>query len=68
MELIDRTYLKHPFFSTRRMTQVLKDRGYEVNRKCVKRLYQLMGIQAIGPKLNTSKPAKGHKIYPYLDD
>ena len=25
-----------------------------------------MGIEAIGPKLNTSKPAPGHKIYPYL--
>jgi len=25
-----------------------------------------MGIQAVCPKPNTSKPAKGHRIYPYL--
>ena len=25
-----------------------------------------MGIQAIYPRQNTSKPAPGHKIYPYL--
>lgn len=66
MEEIDRLYLKHPFYGTRRMTQVLKERGYGVNRKRVKRLYQLMGLQAIGPKPNTSKPIQGHKIYPYL--
>ena len=66
MEEIDRLYLKYPFFGTRKMAQVLKEQGYGVNRKRVKRLYQLMGIQAIGPKPNTSKPVKGHKIYPYL--
>jgi putative transposase len=66
MEEIDRIYLKHPFFGTRRMTEVLKEQGYGVNRKRVKRLYQLMDIQAIGPKPNTSKPVKGHKVYPYL--
>jgi putative transposase len=66
MEEIDRLYLRRPFYGTRRMCAVLKERGYGVNRKRVKRLYQLMGIQAIGPKPNTSKPAKEHKIYPYL--
>lgn len=66
MEEIDKIYLKYPFFGTRKMTEVLKEQGYEVNRKRIKRLYQLMGIQAIGPKPNTSKPMKGHKIYPYL--
>jgi putative transposase len=66
MEEIDRIYLKYPFFGTRKMTEVLKEQGYGVNRKRIKRLYQLMGLQAIGPKPNTSKPIKGHKIYPYL--
>lgn len=66
MEEIDREYLKYPFYGTRKMTEVLKQQGYEVNRKRIKRLYQLMGIQAIGPKPNTSKAVKGHKIYPYL--
>jgi putative transposase len=66
MEEIDKIYLKYPFFGTHKMTEVLKEQGYEVNRKRLKRLYQLMGIQAVGPKPNTSKPVKGHKIYPYL--
>jgi putative transposase len=25
-----------------------------------------MGIEALGPKPRTTKPAPGHKIYPYL--
>ncbi|CAN5822655.1 hypothetical protein BH24BAC1_BH24BAC1_38140 [soil metagenome] len=66
MAEIDRLYLKCPFYGTRRMREALKAQGYEVNRKRIKRLYQLMGIQAIGPKPNTSKPMQGHKIYPYL--
>jgi putative transposase len=66
MEEIDRLYLKHPFYGTRRMAEALKERGYGVNRKRVKRLYRLMGQQALGPKPNTSKPGKGHRIYPYL--
>jgi len=66
MEVIDRTYLRYPFFGTRRMTEVLKEQRYKVNRKRIKRLYQLMGLQAIGPKPNMSKPMRGHKVYPYL--
>lgn len=66
MEEVDRLYLKHPFYGSRKMTQVLKAQGYQVNRKRIQRLYQLMGIQAIGPKPNTSKPIQGHKVYPYL--
>ena len=37
-----------------------------MNRKRVQRLMRLMGIAALGPKPRTSKPAPGHKIYPYL--
>ena len=63
---IDRLYLKYPFYGTRRMTALLQKIGYKVNRKRVQRLYQLMSITAIGPRPNLSKPAEGHKIYPYL--
>lgn len=66
MEQIDKLYMKYPFYGTRKMTEALKAQGYAVNRKRIKRLYQLMGLQAIGPKPNTSKPMVGHKIYPYL--
>lgn len=39
---------------------------YIINRKRVLRLMREMGIQAIYPKPNLSKPASGHKKYPYL--
>lgn len=39
---------------------------YIINRKRVLRLMREMGIQAIYPKPNLSKPASDHKKYPYL--
>jgi putative transposase len=48
------------------MCWVLRQRGYKVNEKRVSRLMGLMGIQAIYPKKNLSKPEPGHKIHPYL--
>jgi putative transposase len=37
-----------------------------VNRKRVQRLMRRMGIAALGPKPRTTKPASGHRIFPYL--
>ena len=66
MDLIDRQYLKTPFYGSRRMSAHLRHSGYEVNRKRVQRLMRLMGIQAIYPGPNLSKRRQEHKIYPYL--
>lgn len=66
MRLIDQQYLRTPFYGSRRMTVVLQNLGYRVNRKRVQRLMRLMGIEAIYPKPNTSKSTPGHRIYPYL--
>lgn len=66
MRLIDEQYMRHPEFGSPRLTDWLRDEGYEVNRKRASRLMQLMGLQAITPGPHTSKPAPGHKIYPYL--
>jgi putative transposase len=67
MDLIDKKYLDKPFWGVPNMTMWLrKDLGYKVNKKRVERLYKLMGLQALGPKPNTSKPAKEHKTFPYL--
>jgi len=67
MRLIDEKHMLHPWLGVPRMTKWLRlDMGHQVNHKRVERLYGLLGIQAIGPKPNTSKPGKGHKIYPYL--
>ena len=61
MRRIDALYTDHPFYGSRRIAFRLK-----VNRKRVQRLMRLMGIEALGPKPRTSKPAPGHRIYPYL--
>jgi len=67
MRLIDEKHMLHPWLGVPRMTKWLRlDMGHQVNHKRVERLYGLLGIQAICPKPNTSKPGKGHKIYPYL--
>ncbi|MFL9827996.1 IS3 family transposase [Rhodoplanes sp. SY1] len=48
------------------MTATLRAEGWPINRKRVQRLMRLMGIAALGPKPNTSKPAPSHKVFPYL--
>jgi len=66
MKLIDRQYLATPFYGARKITACLKSQGHRINRKRIRRLMRLMGIKAIYRRPRTSKPAPGHKIYPYL--
>ena len=66
MRLIDEIHLKRPFYGSRRIRDDLQDLGHPVNRKRVQRLMRKMGILALFPKANTSRPGKGHQIYPYL--
>jgi len=58
---LDELYLDCPFFGSRRMAVTL-----EVNRKRIQRLMRILGIEALYPKPNLSRPAAGHEIYPYL--
>ena len=66
MKLIDRQYLLTPFYGARKIAACLKGHGRLVNRKRVRRLMCVMGLKAIYRHPRTSKPAPGHKIYPYL--
>ena len=66
MARMDRQYLKTPFYGSRRMKAWLLAEGYLVNRSKVRRLMRLMGLEAIYRRPNTSKPAPGHRVYPYL--
>ena len=66
MRLIDEQYLKTPFFGSRRMVLWLAKQGRVVNRKRVRRLMQLMGVEAIYPKPKTSRRNHEHRVYPYL--
>ena len=66
MRRIDELFTTWPFLGSRRMTALLRAEGHAVNRKRIRRLMREMGIVALGPKPRTTKPAPGHKIYPYL--
>jgi putative transposase len=66
MRLIDEQYTACPFYGSRRMTAWLVRRGEAVNRKRVRRLLRVMGLEAIYPKPRLSAPAAGHRVYPYL--
>nr|WP_197970091.1 IS3 family transposase [Paenibacillus sp. URB8-2] len=66
MHRIDEIYMKHPYFGYRRMTRSLKNQGYSVNRKRIRRLMQLMGLEAVYPKPNLSKRLHAKYCRPYL--
>jgi putative transposase len=66
MRWIDELFTSWPFLGSRRMTAMLRAEGFMINRKRVQRLMRQVGIAALGPKPKTTKPAPGHKIYPYL--
>ena len=66
MRRIDEMHLKRPYFGSRRIRDWLVAEDYDINRKRVQQLMRLMGIVALYPKKGTSRPGKGHKIYPYL--
>jgi putative transposase len=66
MREMDKIYLRWPFYGSRRIAVELRRRGHKVNRKRVQRLMRVMGIEAMAPGPNTSRPRKEDKKYPYL--
>lgn len=66
MRRIDELFTAWPFLGSRRMKAMLRAEGWPINRKRAQRLMRRMGIVALGPKPRTTKPAPGHKIFPYL--
>ncbi len=66
MRRIDELHLEYPFAGSRMLRDLLNRAGVCVGRRHVTTLMKRMGIEAIYRRPNTSKPAPGHKIYPYL--
>ena len=65
--MIDEIYTEHPEFGYRRICVWLnKTRNLSINHKAVYRHMREMGIQAVYPRQNTSKPSPENPIYPYL--
>lgn len=67
MKLIDKQYIKTPFFGSPQMTNWLrKSKNELVNHKRVERLMRQMGLKAVCPGPHTSRRHPQHKKYPYL--
>jgi putative transposase len=66
MRRLDELHLEFPFAGSRMLRGLLAAEGSKVGRRHVSTLMRRMGIEAIYRRPNTSKPAPGHHIYPYL--
>ena len=66
MHRTDKLHMEFPFAGSRMLLGLLVQEGFKVGRLHVATLMKRMGIAALYRKPNTSKPAPGHKIYPYL--
>jgi putative transposase len=66
MRRMDELHLDYPFAGSRMLRDLLRGEGVEIGRQHVITMMRRMGIEAIWRRPNTSKPAPGHKIYPYL--
>ena len=66
MRRIYELHLNYPFAGSRMLRDLLRAEGIEIGRERVATMMKRMDITAIYRRPNTSKPAPGHKIYPYL--
>ena len=66
MRRMDELHLEFPFAGSRMLRDLLNAEGIKIGRRHVTTLMNRMGIEALYRRPNTSKPAPGHKIYPYL--
>jgi len=66
MRRIDELHLEFPFAGSRMLRDLLRQEGIKIGRLHVATLMKKMAIESIYRRPNTSKPAPGHKIYPYL--
>jgi putative transposase len=66
MRRIDELHLDYPFAGSRMLRDLLRGEGIAIGRQRVATMMKRMGIAALYRCPNMSKPAPGHKVYPYL--
>ena len=66
LKRLDELFTENPMYGSRRMQAMLKREGVQVGRRRIRRLMRKLGLWAIMPKPDTSRPHPRHKIYPYL--
>jgi putative transposase len=66
MRRLDEWYVEHPDLGHRRLVVLLKEDGWTINIKRVRRLRALMGLETQFPKPNLSKPGVPRQRFFYL--
>lgn len=66
MRRIDELHLDYPFAGSRMLRDLLRGEGTSIGREQVRTMMRRMAIEAIYRRPHTSKPADGHKVFPYL--
>lgn len=66
LKRLDELFTENPMYGSRRLQVMLKRDGILVGRRRIRSAMRKLGLWAVGPKPNTSKPHPEHTIYPYL--
>jgi putative transposase len=66
MRRIDELHLQYPFAGSRMLRDLLRGEGIAIGRDKVRTMMRRMAIEALYRRPHTSKPADGHKVFPYL--
>jgi len=66
MRFMDAQYLKTPFYGERRLLSILRQEGYSINVKRLRRLMRVTRWQTLYPQSRTSIADRKAKKYPYL--
>ena len=66
LKRLDRIFTEHPVYGSRRLQVALAREGIEAGRRRIRRLMKKLGLWAVTPKPDTSRPHPEHKVYPYL--
>ena len=66
MRRIDELHLDYPFAGSRMLRDLLRGEGIAIGRDQVTTMMRRMAIEAVYRRPHTSKPAEGHKVFPYL--
>ena len=66
MRRIDALHLDYPFAGSRMLRDLLRGAGVVIGRELLRTMMRRRCIEALYRRPGTTKPAPGHKIYPYL--
>jgi len=66
LNFLDHQYLETPFYGSRKLAIILKQEGYKINRKRLRRLMGILGWETLYPTPRTTSINPAAYKYPYL--